>query len=106
MFYDNLKRICKEKKVGITKIVEESGVSTGNISNWKKGVYPNSELVIYIAQQLNCTTDELLLEKEKSLERLNDNEVQLIAIYKCLDPEEQEKLRATAVDLLKSKIRV
>lgn len=102
MFYDNLKRICKENGVGITKLVETSGVSTGNISNWKSGIYPNSEVVVTLAKALNCSTDALLLGEDRKLMKLSDKELELLALYKCLSPEEQSVLYGKALDLFKS----
>lgn len=102
MFYDNLKRICKENGVGITKLVETSGVSTGNISNWKSGKYPNSEVVIILAKALNCSTDALLLGEDRKIMKLSDKELELLALYKCLSPEEQSVLYDKALDLFKS----
>ena len=60
MFYDNLKAICDKKGVKITPLVAECGGAKGSISNWKKGVAPNSDIVLKLAVRLNVSTDYLL----------------------------------------------
>ena len=51
-FYDNLKSLCDERGVSITKTVEICGGSTGSIGGWKAGKWPNSEIVFKIATRL------------------------------------------------------
>lgn len=59
-FYDILKNECDNRKIKMTPLVQKCGGSTGNISNWKKGASPNSDVVLKIAKQLNISTDYLL----------------------------------------------
>ncbi len=65
MFYDNLKAICDEKGLKITPIVAECGGAKGSISNWKKGVMPNSEIVAKLAIRLNVSTDMLIFGNDR-----------------------------------------
>ena len=67
MFYSNLKRICDEKGIKITPLVLECGGTKGIIGGWKKGISPNSDIVMKIAVKLNITTDELLFGKDSAL---------------------------------------
>jgi transcriptional regulator with XRE-family HTH domain len=60
MFYNNLKLECDRQNLRITNIVAECGGAKGSISNWKKGVNPNSDMVVKLASRLNVTTDYLL----------------------------------------------
>jgi transcriptional regulator with XRE-family HTH domain len=64
VFYDNLKAVCEEKGEYLTRIIEECGGKRGSIAGWKRGAWPNSELVAKIAVRLNVSTDRLLLGKE------------------------------------------
>ena len=63
-FYDNLKSLCDERGVSITKTVEICGGSTGSIGGWKAGKWPNSEIVFKIATRLDVSCDRLLLGEE------------------------------------------
>lgn len=87
MFYDNLKQACDTKNVKITPIVAECGGAKGSISNWKKGAYPNSDIVAKLAVRLNVSTDFLIFGKEKSspAEQLTADEQRLLTYYKKLN---------------------
>lgn len=88
MFYDNLKKICEEKKEKITPLVKECGGSTGSISKWRNGAYPNSDIVIKIAIHLGVSTDYLLLGKDSSPE-LNDEEQECLEVFNRLKPKDR-----------------
>lgn len=66
MFYDNLKSLCDSRGLKISTVVTDCGGALGSISGWKKGVMPNSNIVIALAIRLNVSTDYLLLGKEHS----------------------------------------
>lgn len=65
MFYDNLKSLCDSRGLKISTVVTDCGGALGSISGWKKGVMPNSNIVVALAMRLNVSTDYLLLGKEK-----------------------------------------
>lgn len=60
MFYDRLCTICQEKKISVTNMVKELGLSSGNLSKWKNGGAPRSDTLQRIADYLGVTTDTLL----------------------------------------------
>ena len=66
MFYDNLKSLCDSRGLKILTVVTECGGALGSISGWKKGVMPNSNIVVALAMRLNVSTDYLLLGKEST----------------------------------------
>jgi transcriptional regulator with XRE-family HTH domain len=84
MFFEQLKKACKMNDISPTKVITEIGQTQSNVTNWKKGIMPNSEIVIKLAKRLNVTTDFLLMENEES-----NKEVSLIEF---LDEEEKEIL--------------
>ena len=45
MFYDKLLQICNERGLKITNVVNELGMSSGNISKWKNGVEPRGSVI-------------------------------------------------------------
>lgn len=63
MFYDNLKSLCDSRGLRISTVVTDCGGALGSISGWKKGVMPNSNIVVALAMRLNVSTDYLLLGK-------------------------------------------
>lgn len=56
----NLMKILEERGMA-NKISKATGISSGNISDWKKGKSaPNREALTKIANYLNCSVDYLL----------------------------------------------
>lgn len=98
MFYDNLKAICDEKGLKITPIVSECGGAKGSISNWKKGASPNSDIVAKLAVRLNVSTDFLIFGKKESssTDKLSDDELEMILIYKSLSDISKAKVKERA----------
>ena len=56
---DRVKKICKERKIPISKLERELGFSNGYISQLKKGVFPSDRL-IFIANYLQVSTEFLM----------------------------------------------
>ena len=65
MFYDNFCSICKEKGFKPTKVVQELGLSSGNMTNWKNGRVPKTEVALKIANYLGVSVD-YLMDKESN----------------------------------------
>ena len=60
MFYDQLKKACKENNIALTTLLKEFGMSVGNATRWKNGGVPSIEVLKKIAKRLNVSTDYLL----------------------------------------------
>lgn len=58
-FYQSMQIACKSRKTNISSVLAACGRSNGNIGNWKRGVLPNFEIVIEIAEHLGISLDEL-----------------------------------------------
>ena len=56
---DRVKKICKDKKIPISKLERELGFSNGYISQLRKGVFPADRLVL-IADYLQVSADFLM----------------------------------------------
>lgn len=56
---DWVKKICKERKIPISKLERELGFSNGYISQLKKGVFPSDRLIL-IANYLQVSTEFLM----------------------------------------------
>lgn len=86
MNYDLFEALCRAKNTTPTAITNKLGLSKGNSSSWKKGGNPSAEVLLKLADELNCTTDELLGRKKESTKILsNSNEEQLLEYYNELD---------------------
>ena len=83
MFYNNLKNVCSEQGVAISKAVVEAGGKVGSIDGWKKGAYPSSKILEQLCLRLNVSADRLLFGKEKSSSsELSDEEEELLTIFR------------------------
>lgn len=99
MFYDNLKKICEEKNLKMTPILKECGIATGSISNWKKGIYPNSEIILKLSTHLNVSTDLLLKGTEDT--KLTQDEKYVLSIYNQLTEKNKAKAEGYIEERLK-----
>ena len=58
---DNLFLRLKELKINTKKVSDDTGISTGNISEWKNGrSLPSAVKLDILADYLNCSVDYLL----------------------------------------------
>lgn len=46
--------------VKLTPLLQQLGLSKGNLSNWKKGGMPSADVLARLADALDCSTDFLL----------------------------------------------
>lgn len=83
MFYEKLLQICDVKNISVTKLVEELGLSSGNLSKWKSGGKPRSDTLIKITERLGVPVAYFLNEND------NDEATKLYARYSQLTPEQQ-----------------
>lgn len=60
---ERVKRICKDRKIPISKLERDLGFSNGYISQLRKGVFPADRLKL-IAEYLNVSSDYLLTGEE------------------------------------------
>ena len=85
MNYTVFENLCKEKGTNPTALSLKLGLSKGNTTSWKKGGNPSVEVLMQIADELNCTTDYLLTGKEKSPKsELSDLELELLEKFNSL----------------------
>lgn len=59
MFYDDIYRVCQEKKTTPTTVLRELNMSTGNVSKWKGGTSPTVEVAKQLAKHLNVSLSYL-----------------------------------------------
>lgn len=67
-FLLNLENLFKllEPRGTSKKLAEATGISTGNIADWKSGRYkPTAEALVLVADYFGCSVDYLLGRTEK-----------------------------------------
>ena len=100
-----IKQLCREKGISMSQFYEESGVSSGAMSQWSTGkTSPRLTTIAMLAAYLGTTTDYLLTgeQKEKTTQAdgLTMEQKELIFLFQNLSPEQQEKVLAEVKSLL------
>lgn len=60
MFYDRFCELCKKNGLKPTNVVNELNLSSGNMTNWKSGRVPKTDVLTRIAEYFNVSVDSLL----------------------------------------------
>ena len=85
MNYALFESLCKENHTTPTALTIKLGLSKGNSSSWKKGGNPSADILIKLADELNCTVDELLGRDKTNSKLATSDEKELLDYYKELD---------------------
>ncbi|MFR7474062.1 MAG: helix-turn-helix domain-containing protein [Christensenellales bacterium] len=99
MFYERLKEICASKGVKITVLIDDLGMSSGNLSSWKKGNTPRASTIDKIADYLGVSSDYLLGRSDDPVAQKN---VQNGYVIQGLSKEEFDEI-TSYLDYLRSK---
>lgn len=75
MFYEHFCHICKEKGIKPTKVVTDLHLSSGNMTNWKRGRVPKTDVAIRIAEYLGVTVDYLLENDSNSNTPITEEDI-------------------------------
>nr|DAU74369.1 MAG TPA: Repressor protein CI [Caudoviricetes sp.] len=98
MDYVTFDKLCKENGTTATAIALKLGLSKGNTSSWKKGGNPSADILIKIADELNCTVD-VLLGRNSPEPTLDEDEASLIENFKKLSDKDKGKVLERAETL-------
>ena len=63
MLYDNVKRICEEKRISVGKMEKDLELSNGSICKWNENE-PGIRKVQKVADYLGVSIEALLAEEE------------------------------------------
>ena len=95
MFWDNLVAECNRQGVKVTPMIQELGISSGNISSWKRGGNVHSDTLLSISKKLGVSVDYLLTGKRVSdsdaIYCTDRDEEMLIMMYRSLTPYQKGK---------------
>lgn len=92
---DHIFSLMAEKNITATELSEKTGISTGNISDWKSGrSSPKIDALIKISEVLDVSVDYLLGKEEtKTLdEQLSEIDFALFGEIRDLTDEEKQKI--------------
>lgn len=96
MFFEQLEKLCKTNNTTPTALITSMGMGSSNVTRWKKGTMPNSEIVLKLSDYFNVTTDYLLTGKEAGTKAVPSylNEDQVLQSYRLLDRQGKDVVSA------------
>lgn len=97
MFYERFIALCKENGEKPTPLVLSMGLSSSNVSQWKKGSTPRPEVLQALAEHFNVSVS-YLLGAEKKPTTYSDELNEIIKLFESATPE----LQAAALAVLRS----
>lgn len=105
-FATNLRRICQERDTTPTRVCLELGLSTNKVSLWNKGGLPKPEVLIKLAQKLECRVMDFFADEEDLLSpstlvsnvefALDDDEKDIIRLFRMLDRKKKHEFMSKA----------
>lgn len=98
MDYIVFDRLCKTNGTTPTALALKLGLSKGNTTSWRKGGNPSAEILIKIADELNCTVDTLLGRNITS--SYSNDENKLIYFFNQLNTHDKGKIIERAETLV------
>lgn len=105
-FATNLRRICQEKGTTPTRLCIELGLSTNKVSLWNKGGLPKPEVLVKLAQKLECRVMDFFADEEEVLSpnrfisnvefSLDEDERDIIRLFRMLDRKQKHEFMSKA----------
>ncbi len=94
---DNLFQRIKDCKITAKKLSEDTGISTGNISDWKNGrSMPSASKLDILADYLDCSVDYLLgRDWGSNISGLSNTEKEIIDKFRSLSDEGRDYILKT-----------
>ena len=98
-FAENFKRICEEKGTSPTRVCLDLGLSSSKVNLWNKGGMPKADVVVKLAQKLECSVmdffpDEEYIPQESVV--LDDDEKDIIRLFRTLSRKEKHEFMSKA----------
>lgn len=99
-FAENFKRICEEKGTSPTRVCLDLGLSSSKVNLWNKGGIPKGDVMVKLAQKLECSVMDFFADEDEVLNRaeyvLDDDEKDIIRLFRTLDRKERHEFMSKA----------
>lgn len=96
-FAENLNRICKEQGTTPTALCKKLGLSTSKVAAWNGGSIPKQEIMLKLAQELECSVMDFFADG-MSMSSLDDDEIDIIRVYRSLDRRSKHSFMSTVYE--------
>lgn len=103
-FAENLKRICTDRGTTPTALLRKMGVATSKVAMWNSGSLPKQEMMVRLAKELGCSVMDFFADYEDILPsaytgiELDEDEKELVRIFRALGRREKHEFMSTAYD--------
>ena len=103
-FATNFKRICEERGTSPTRVVLKIGLSSSKVNLWNKGAMPKADVLIKLAQELDCDIFDFFEGEDIAPPRkptnvefaLDDDEKDIIRLFRMLDRKQKHEFMSAA----------
>lgn len=104
MFFSVFERLCREKGLSPNAVAKELSLSSGSVSEWKKGRTPQNNTLKRLAEYFGVSTEYLLGKKEPP-SVIDEGELnkELIGRLCSLSQEELDRVDAFVQGLLSNR---
>ena len=89
MFYERLQVLCKERNLSVSAALNILGVSSGNMTYWRKGRLPKGDTLRRMAKFFDVPVDTLIGSKQESLAVQQEK---LLLLFESVPQEKREEL--------------
>ncbi len=101
-FFENLEELCKINKTTPTAFVlNVLNMGSSNVTRWKNGTLPNSEIILKISDYFKVTTDFVLKGVESNTYIFTEEQIDLINKYELLTDKNKGKVDQFILERLK-----
>lgn len=105
-FAENFKRICNDRGTTPTAVLKELGVATSKVTMWNNGSLPKQDMLVRLAQHLGCSVmdffaDDDTIHPMTTEDTLDEDEKELVRIFRSLDRRSKHEFMSTAYDFEK-----
>ncbi len=75
MFYERLKLLCEQNDIKLTNLIQQLGMSSGNMNKWKNGVVPKGNTLSKLADYFNVSVDYLIGKTDEQTNTYHTNNI-------------------------------
>ncbi len=101
-FFENLEELCKKHNITPTAFVLNIlKMGSSNVTRWKNGTLPNSDIILKIADYFKVSTDYVLKGEEYNTYIFTEEQIELINKYDLLSEKNKGKVDQFILERLK-----
>lgn len=103
-FHENFKRIANERGTSPTAVLQAMGIATSKIATWNKGMLPKQEMLVKLAEYLNCSVMDFFWDGKDDTnihdasEPVDDDEIDILTTYRKLSRRDKHEFMSIVYD--------